>query len=317
MAKAPYLKDDRELIKNLTLEVYLEDRNRTNKEIAAAVNKKLKEKGKREVSQSIFDGFLADIHERDRKGELSLPADESWTIGSTLNAGIPNDKIMYLVEIQKIVKMLGQDITIRQAKWFGQLYPMIKTLIQSSKINILEIFAALALYHDIKITDDQAKAIYEISSNLEKADMQSRQYFMEMLWLFLIGIQYAKQDQINELLHNPYPNTSELDNLYFVKADVSSEALLDGLWIVYATPEQKKQKDERLANFKNLTMEELEPIFGKLEPGEMDSANSLMRAQLASYVSIREWRRNHPKEWDVLSKRMEAKRNERPVSSTR
>lgn len=73
----------------------------------------------------------------------------------------------------------------------------------------------------------------------------------------------------------------------------------------------KKQRAHELANFKGWSAEELEPIYGKLTPNQVESWNELQRINLSSFVNGEEWRKKHPEEWAELIKAMEVKHYER------
>ncbi len=68
----------------------------------------------------------------------------------------------------------------------------------------------------------------ELSNQSEKEQLNQ---LVGLVWLALIGVQYARQEQVSELigqLGKREFDTAALDNLYFIREDFLAEALLDG-----------------------------------------------------------------------------------------
>ena len=108
--------------------------------------------------------------------ELEKP----WSIGACAQYNIPPDIIPILIKIQKL--KAGEDeggslgeITIREARWIARLYPAAEPLISN-----------LAFGYDRRF-----------------------------LWLLFIANGYVQRERVSENINEQYPNTSDLDRLYF------------------------------------------------------------------------------------------------------
>ena len=144
-----------------------------------------------------------------------------------------------------------------------------------------------------------------------KSEPEQSNQNAELTWLVLIGMLYAKAEQVSELIGEDYPDTSELDKLLLIPEDLSIEALIDGWRSAFATPKQRKQREDILANFKGLSSEELELNFGKLTPHQVAYVNDLLHAVTSGFVSAHKWKEQHPEEYAEIKKLWEAKEHER------
>jgi len=313
MAKAAYLKDDRGLISNLAWNIYLDSEDKTipSKRITELVNLELTKRGKRTISQSLIDQIMAIIHEKERKGELVFPVDKPWSIGTCLKYDIPKEFVTLLSQIRMFAKLFKSKVTLRQAKWFVFLYPSVQNLVNSSKINVQELILKVLLYKNITLTMKEAEFILETFKRIESTDEKAKRELLTLIWLYFIGIQYARWDLISAATGKNYADTTELDDLYFLKGEISAEVLLDGLSVGYSTPEQRKQREELLNNFKSLSKSGLEPIFGDLGPSEVVIANDFLKAFYGGYASAEDWKKHHAEEFSILTKKSEDKQNER------
>jgi hypothetical protein len=309
MSKAPYLKENSELVENLTWGIYLklEDKATPTKYIAEQVNKQLVAKGLRTVSKSYIDPIMKRIHDKERNGNIQLPEDQPWSIGACKKYEIPFDKIPFLIQIQDLASD-NHKITIREAKWFVNLYPAVQALAKQTSENIALIFAEFAIYQYIEMESNDVKALTDFYSQIQSADPKAKQNALSIFVLYIIGSQYAHLERISDLTESGYPNTSELDNLYFIKSDISAEALIDGSRIAFSTPEQKQKREQFKANFQGYSKEKLEQNFGKLTPEEVNYANDFLRAYSNGYVTGWDWVKSHPQEWAILCKKNEAKK---------
>lgn len=328
MAPKPYV--GKEVIEKIAA-LYIEDKKVPAKILLDKVNEWLKDKGQgdRQISLSLVQRELAKYHkkEKEKEGEPN-PLDQPWSIGACEKYGIPADMIPVLIQIQQFAQRIPRvKITIRQARWFARLYPTVqKMMTKKQPPNIAGVLIQLAIYMHVELDREESKVLVELFKILESAKELSNQGEKEqfyqlvgLAWLALIGVQYARQEQVSELIGEPSKrefDTSALDNLYFIREDISGEALLDGFRDTYDTPEQKKQRADYSANFKGLSAEELEALFGKqlLTQNQIDMANDHVRAFLHSAVRGREWMEQHPEAWAELIKLWEAKEHERTHS---
>jgi hypothetical protein len=144
--------------------------------------------------------------------------DNPWTIGCCIKYKIPSDIISSLIEVKrasdnfgglnitndltpqiqkayaKANKELKNSPTIRQARWFARLYQSLDAVIEEKGLPPPKKLA----YH------------------------------------FIVAAQYAQKEQISEMLNREYPDTSDLDKLYFIDKELDT---LEGLLINHFTPE--------------------------------------------------------------------------------
>jgi hypothetical protein len=123
--------------------------------------------------------------------ELEKP----WSIGACAQYNIPPDIIPILIKIQKLKAVEDEEgslgeITIREARWIAQLYP-----------------AAEPLISKLAFGDDR-----------------------KLLWLLFLASSYAQRERVSEQISKQYPNTSDLDRLYFAGEDFFSDDVLVSWW---------------------------------------------------------------------------------------
>lgn len=137
------------------------------------------------------------------------PVDSPWSIGSCENFNIPADIIPILIMEQQtfvndekeekaaFVEMarMARDpvlpiLTIRKAQWFAKLYPIVSALIDNK--------------YDYWDFDEQQAC------------------------LSMLVDQYSKRAQVADVMDNPIPNTSDLDEIYFTKEDLSLASIGEG-----------------------------------------------------------------------------------------
>ena len=134
--------------------------------------------------------------------------DSPWSIGSCENFNIPAEIVPILImeqqtfvdnkeETKAFAEMArwARDpvlpvLTIRKAQWFGILYPMVNALIERK---------------------------------YDYLDFGERQACLSML-----VDQYSKRAQVADVMDNPTPNTSDLDEMYFIKEDLSKASIGEG-----------------------------------------------------------------------------------------
>jgi len=123
--------------------------------------------------------------------ELEKP----WSIGACAYYNIPQYITPILIRIQKLKAAEDEDgspgiITIREARWIARLYPAAEPLI----------------------------------SKLAVGDGGG------LLWLLFIASGYVQRERVSEQMNEQYPNTSDLDRLYFGSEDFLSDDALIAWW---------------------------------------------------------------------------------------
>lgn len=133
--------------------------------------------------------------------------DDPWSIGASLKYDIPDDVIPMLIYIKdikqnahkdkspdtvpphiknlydKINETLKKEPTIRQARWFARLFKSLDAIFQDKQPDITP-----------------------------KARIGK---------IFIISSQYARKEQIAEFQDKDYPNTVDLDNIYFINQSLN------------------------------------------------------------------------------------------------
>ncbi len=120
--------------------------------------------------------------------------DEPWSIGACAQYDIPADIVPILMKIEKLRASQNKDgfgeITIREAQWVARLFPVAEPLINRI------------------VNDDESRP----------------------WWLSLIVSSYVLREKLSEQMNEPYPNTADLDGLYFSNEDPFSDASLIAWW---------------------------------------------------------------------------------------
>jgi len=122
--------------------------------------------------------------------------DQPWSIGACSQYNISPDIIPILIKIQKLKAVDNKEesslgkITIREAQWVARLYPAAEPVIN-------KIF-----------THEEEK----------------------LWWLSIIVNGYVQRERVSEQMNEQYPNTSELDGLYFANEDFLSDDALAAWW---------------------------------------------------------------------------------------
>ncbi len=326
MAKAPFLGD----VDKIIAKHYQANRDAKGKQILDLVNADPGMMG-RKISLSAVQTKLAEWH-KEEKAQIAAgitinPLEQPWNIGACIEYGITADMIPVLIQMQRLALRLQKKITIRQAQWFARLYPSVKKLATRKWQDIIKSIPGFVSFLLLSLKEwgmeklpsellDPLKELLElnITNNLELEE-DELEYFT-LLLLAVIGIQYAKEEQISELLNREFSDTSELDNL-FIKEEISPAVLIDGFFSAVTQVEQDKDKAKLRASFQGLSASELgifEKRFGKkLTQKQIDIINSFIHVSFSHVVSIEQWIKQHPDEWDELNK-LEANANERTHS---
>ena len=122
--------------------------------------------------------------------------EKMWCIGACAYYNISTDMIPILIKIQKLKAAENEkegalgEITIREARWIARLYHVAKPLIS-------------------KFPD--------VEEN-------------ELLWLDFIASSYVQRDRVSEQMNEQYPDTTDLDSLYFASEDFLIDDALISWW---------------------------------------------------------------------------------------
>jgi hypothetical protein len=132
--------------------------------------------------------------------ELERP----WSIGACAHYGISPDIIPILIRLQKLKAASDEEgspgkITIREARWVARLYPAAEPLIYKETID-----------------------------NDER-----------LWWLSVIVSGYVQRERVSEQMNEQYPNTSDLDRLYFTNEDPLSDVSLNAWWNTFPSEYQQ------------------------------------------------------------------------------
>jgi len=139
-------------------------------------------------------------------GELDRP----WSIGACLKYNIPPSIVPVLIRMQEWVysneNLPFRGLTIRKAKWYSILFPILLPMVNPSQVSPVE----------------------------------------KIIKILLIVEQYSQREQIAEFMGKDYPDTSDFDDLYFLKG----ELIPDSIVINWANTilESKKMNNDRKHN---------------------------------------------------------------------
>jgi len=121
--------------------------------------------------------------------------DQPWSIGACSQYNILPDIIPTLIRLQKLKAIYDEgespgNITIREARWVARLYPVAEPVID------------------------------RLFKNEEGS----------LWWLSLIVNGYVQRERVSEQMNEQYPNTSDLDRLYFASENFLSDEALESWW---------------------------------------------------------------------------------------
>jgi len=122
--------------------------------------------------------------------------EEPWCIGACAYYNISTDMIPVLIKIQKLKAEYGNEeemskiLTLREARWIARLYHVAKPLIS------------------------------------ELPDVEEN----ELLWLDFIASSYVQRERVSEQMNEQYPDTTDLDKLYFYSEDFLNDDVLISWW---------------------------------------------------------------------------------------
>ena len=121
--------------------------------------------------------------------------DQPWSIGACSQYNIMPDIIPTLIRLQKLKAVYDEGespgkMTIREARWVARLYPVAEPVID------------------------------RLFKNEEGS----------LWWLSLIVNGYVQRERVSEQMNEQYPNTSDLDRLYFASENFLSDETLESWW---------------------------------------------------------------------------------------
>jgi hypothetical protein len=164
--------------------------------------------------------------------------EKPWSIGACSYYNIPHDMIPVLIKIQKLMAEYGDDedvarvLTVREARWMARLYRVAEPLIKE----------------------------------LPNAEENG------LLWLDFIASSYVKRERVSEQMNEQYPDTADLDRLYFYSDDFLNDDVLISWWdallpdrkqaIIDTLEEQRAETHRDIERFKKqpLSPEETQMI---------------------------------------------------------
>lgn len=116
--------------------------------------------------------------------------DRPWSIGACIKYNIPSEIVPVLIQLQEWVysndALPFGTLSIRKAKWYALLYPVLYPMNKTSGENPFDKFLRIVIAVE----------------------------------------QYNLKDQIAELIGKEYEDTSDLDDTYFIKDGLTADALL-------------------------------------------------------------------------------------------
>jgi hypothetical protein len=186
--------------------------------------------------------------------------DQPWSIGACEQYNIPPDIIPLLIRIQQLrarseFKILQRKLTIREAQWFTRLHPVAESLIR----------------------------------NLHPDDYEARLGFLS-----IIVSNYVRRERISELMNEQYPDTSELDMIYFISEEFSTESVFEAWWST-CSEQQRRSVVNVLERRRRSAVKELEESLGHpLTVVEADLMNGYFDAAINGPIALREWETQHP-----------------------
>jgi len=122
--------------------------------------------------------------------------EKPWSIGACSYYNIPHDMIPVLIKIQKLKAEYGDNedvstvLIVREAQWIARLYHVAEPLIR------------------------------ELPDASESA----------LLWLDFIASSYVQRERVSEQMNEQYPDTTDLDKLYFYSEDFLNDDVLISWW---------------------------------------------------------------------------------------
>jgi hypothetical protein len=153
--------------------------------------------------------------------------DQPWNIGACAENNIPPGIIPILIKIQKLRAAYNKEkrslgqITIREARWIARLFPVAEPLVN-------------------RIFDDDENRLW---------------------WLTVIVSSYVQRERVSEQMNEQYPNTSDLDGLYFASEDPFNDVSLNAWWSTIP-PEYQQVISDAVEQERLITHEDIKRHLG-------------------------------------------------------
>lgn len=155
--------------------------------LAARLKDLIEKMGYRSPSEETLVKMISEARNKQPR-ELEKP----WCIGACSYYNIPHDMIPLLIKIQKLKAEYGDNenvstvLTVREAQWIARLYHVAEPLVR------------------------------ELPDTSESA----------LLWLDFIASSYVQRERVSEQMNEQYPDTTDLDRLYFHSEDFLNDDVL-------------------------------------------------------------------------------------------
>jgi hypothetical protein len=184
--------------------------------------------------------------------------DQPWHIGICTQHDIPPSIIPELFRLQKFKvsrKKENSSLTIREAQWATRLYPAAQLLVNT-------------LFTD--------------------------EYGQQALFSIIISC-YVQREKVSLQMDEPYPNTTDLDSLFFANSDTLSNDSLEKWWGVFP-PEYQQAVAEVLESRRLQATKELEQNKGhQLTKKDTEYINNGFEVlKKDGPLAFREWEKQHP-----------------------
>ena len=186
--------------------------------------------------------------------------DQPWSIGACAQYNIPPAIIPVLIRIQELkasgdIVGLLRVVTIREAQWVARLFPVAEPVINKT------------------FSVDQDR----------------------LLLLSLIVSCYMEKERVSQQMNEQYPNTSELDRVYFANEDLLSEDSIEAWWNVFPRKYQQAISEalepRRLMGFKEVEQAKGRPLSDE----EVKMVNDCFdEAEKGGPTALRAWVKQHP-----------------------
>jgi len=156
--------------------------------------------------------------------------EKPWSIGACSYYNIPHDMIPVLIKTQKLKAEYGDNedvstvLTVREAQWIARLYHVAEPLIR------------------------------ELPDASESA----------LLWLDFIASSYVQRERVSEQMNEQYPDTTDLDRLYFYSDDFLNDDVLISWWDALL-PDHRRAiidalEEERVVTYRDIERHKKRPL---------------------------------------------------------
>ncbi|MDD5127586.1 MAG: hypothetical protein PHR43_05790 [Dehalococcoidales bacterium] len=183
--------------------------------------------------------------------------DQPWCVGACAKYSISPDIVPVLMKMKKLRATEGAigklgTITIREAQWVARLYPAAEPVIS------------------VLTSDDNGR----------------------LWWLSVIVNGYVLRERVSEQMNEQYPNTSDLDSLYFANENPFSDASLNAWWskipteyrqaVLDAVEQERSVNHEDIKRHKGRTLSEEEvrminDCFDAMKSGGLNALNEFVK----------------------------------------